>query len=80
MAIQSEAANEVESGVIELPLHRTPLPRRSLEEQSSLSSLSTIEHEVANHDNYAYSTTIYVGSNRQPLNVLLDSGSSVMWL
>ena len=46
----------------------------------NLSSKSTLEHDVANHDNYAYSTELYVGSNLQPLNLLLDTGSSIMWL
>ena len=46
----------------------------------NLSSKNALEHLVSNHDNYAYSITLYLGSHRQPLNLLLDSGSSVMWV
>ena len=65
--------------VIELPLQRTSAPRRRYL-QDIHSSDHVLEHDVANHDNYAYSTTLYVGSHWQPLNLLLDSGSSIMWV
>ena len=68
--------------VIELPIEKRKLndgsPAISLTE--SLSSLHASGHLVSNHENYAYSTTLYLGSHRQPLNLLLDSGSSVMWV
>ena len=38
------------------------------------------EYVVSNHDNFAYSGLLYVGSHKQPLNFILDSGSSVMWV
>ena len=68
------------SKVIELPLKRTRVDHPRLLQSSQYSSIGTFQHNVANHDNYAYSTTLYIGSERQPLNLILDSGSSIMWV
>ena len=57
-------------------MQKTSIGKRQL----SLTSKSTLEHGVENHENYAYSTTLFVGSHRQPLNLLLDSGSTIMWV
>ena len=61
--------------MIELPIFKTQVdfkkPYRVLDEvmplefaPSSPNSSSALGHNVENHDNYAYSTTLYVGSNR----------------
>ena len=87
-----EKANEG-SDVIEMTLERTklsePVSRRFLLPQknsygrdlsSSLSSDTTFLHEVENAGNYAYMSKFYIGSNRQEVNLVLDTGSSMMWV
>ena len=46
----------------------------------SLSDEKTFVHEVDNAGNYAYMSSFYIGSNRQELKLVLDTGSSVMWV
>ena len=81
LLLQVSLANQVIELVIEKSETRKPrLLDQVAEYETSLSSKATYGHKVENHDNYAYSTTLYVGSNRQQLNLLLDTGSSIMWL
>ena len=82
LTVGGEASLQKTESIIELPINRVFAPhRRFLQgQQSNFSSVSVLEHGVQNHENYAYSTTLYVGSHLQPLNLLLDSGSSIMWL
>ena len=81
------------SNIIEIPLKRTKLPapvsRRFLLPaqddsgrflSSMLSSETTYDHEVENAGNYAYMSKFYIGSNRQELRLVLDTGSSLMWV
>lgn len=35
---------------------------------------------MTNIENYVYSTPVYFGSHRQQLDLIVDSGSSVMWV
>ena len=79
--------------IFSMPLKRVkldePVSRRFLlpieasqgrELQSSLSDETTFVHEVDNAGNYAYMSNFYIGSNRQEMKLVLDTGSSVMWV
>ena len=59
------------------------LPKENIEGrelQVSLSDETTFVHEVDNAGNYAYMSSFYIGSNRQEMKLVLDTGSSVMWV
>ena len=45
-----------------------------------LTSNTTYVHEIENALNYAYMSTFYIGSSQQPMKLVLDTGSSLMWV
>ena len=65
----SLASATLNNGIYELPLTRHKLPTnlgsisRHLEDKERYSSKATLEHDVRNHGNYAYSTMLYIGSH-----------------
>lgn len=63
----STASLALESGLIELNLDRTPvndLHHLRYLDESEPSTSAALGHDVKNHGNYFYSTTLYVGSDR----------------
>ena len=65
----SQVSASQNNGIYELPLTRHKLPTnlaligRHLEDKERYSSKATLEHDVRNHGNYAYSTMLYIGSH-----------------
>ena len=45
-----------------------------------LTSNTTYEHEIENAQNYAYMSTFYIGSSQQAMKLVIDTGSSLMWV
>ena len=75
LAVVQRSQASQEDGIFELPLIR-----HLQEENEQYSSKATLAHDVRNHGNYAYSTQLYLGSHHQPVSLLLDTGSSIMWV
>lgn len=65
---------------LELTRHQVPEKVRLRRLQERFSTKATLAHDVKNHANYAYSTQLYIGSHHQPVSLLLDTGSSIMWV
>ena len=65
--------------VIRLDLERIELPETTRRDTRLLAGAVQIS-PISNFQNAQYSTTVYVGSARQPLNLLIDTGSALTWL
>lgn len=71
------------SNVIRLELERIEITetRESTGGNRLLNSAGAVQlGSVTNYNNAQYSTTLYVGSKFQAMNLIIDTGSSLTWL